>query len=105
VSAGLDVAIIRHHRWYFFGALAADYDLRPRLVEIGVPTLVIVGRYDWICPPAASHALASQIPGADLVEIADAGHFGFSEEPEAFQNAIIAFLLSTSTRRPATAPA
>ncbi len=88
---------------YFFGVLAADFDVRPRLAEIGVPTLVIVGRDDWVCPPAASRALASQMPGADLVEIAGAGHFGFSEEPEAFQNAVLAFL-STSARRPATAP-
>jgi proline iminopeptidase len=88
---------------YFFGALVAEYDLRPRLAEIGAPTLVIVGCYDWVCPPAASRALASQIPGAELVEIADAGHFAFSEEPEGFRNAVTAFL-STSSRRSATAP-
>jgi proline iminopeptidase len=69
---------------YFFGVLAPHYDLRPRLKDISVPTLVIVGRYDWICPPAASRILAAGIPNALLTEIPAAGHFSFSEEPRAF---------------------
>jgi pimeloyl-ACP methyl ester carboxylesterase len=77
---------------HFFPNLAASYDLRPHLSEITVPTLVIVGREDWVCPPVASRILASSIPGAGLVEIADAGHFPFSEEPAAFRHAVTAFL-------------
>jgi proline iminopeptidase len=76
----------------FFGTLAAGYDLRDRLAEITAPTLVVVGREDWVCPPVASRILASSIPGATLVEIADAGHFPFSEEPAAFGRAVVAFL-------------
>lgn len=72
--------------------LAGADDLRPRLGEITVPTLVVGGRHDWVCPPAASRALASGIPAARLVEIADAGHFPFSEEPAAFQAAVRTFL-------------
>jgi proline iminopeptidase len=83
---------------YFFGVLAPAYDLRPRLAEISVPTLVIVGRYDWVCPPVGSRTLASEIPHADLAEIAEAGHFVFSEEPQAFQDAVQAFLASTATQ-------
>jgi proline iminopeptidase len=83
---------------YFFGVLAPAYDLRPRLPEITVPTLVIVGQYDWVCPPVASRTLASEIPHADLVEIAEAGHFGFSGEPQAFQDAVRAFLAPQGTR-------
>jgi proline iminopeptidase len=77
---------------HFFGVLAPAYDLRPRLPEISVPTLAIVGKYDWVCPPVASRTLASEIPHTDLVEIAEAGHFAFSEEPQAFQHAVRAFL-------------
>jgi proline iminopeptidase len=80
---------------YFFGVLAADYDLRPRLAEISSPTLVIVGSYDWVCPPAASRALVAGIPEARFVEIAEAGHFGFSEVPDAFQEIVRSFLRST----------
>ncbi len=69
---------------YFFTELAPRFDLRPRLADINVPTQVIVGQHDWVCPPAASRALAGGIPNARLNEIAGAGHFPFSEEPDAF---------------------
>lgn len=77
---------------YFFGHLAASYDLRTRLPEIVAPTLVVVGSYDWVCPPVASRVLAAGIPGADLVEVEESGHFVFSEEPEQFQDAVRRFL-------------
>jgi proline iminopeptidase len=72
---------------HFFQRLAPSYDVRPRLAEIAVPALVIAGRHDWVCPPAASRALAQGIPSARLVEL-DSGHFGFSETPEAFVRAV-----------------
>jgi proline iminopeptidase len=77
---------------HFFGRQAGSYDVRSRLGEIATPTLVVVGRYDWVCPPAASRVLAAAIAGAHLVEIDDAGHFPFSEEPDAFQAAVLPFL-------------
>jgi proline iminopeptidase len=83
---------------YFFGTLAAAYDVRPSLPEIAVPTLVISGGYDWVCPPVASRVLAAEIPDAQLVEVAEAGHFVFSEEPEAFQQAVWAFLARPAVR-------
>lgn len=65
---------------HFFSRLAPRYDVRPRLSKIGSPTLVIVGRHDWVCPPAAGRVLATAIPNTHLVEL-DTGHFGFSETP------------------------
>lgn len=87
---------------HFFGALAPGYDLRPRLAQIGVPTLVTVGRYDWVCPPAASRTLAADIPDAELVEFTESGHFPFSEEPAAFQTAVGKFLTRVGTISPAS---
>jgi proline iminopeptidase len=84
----------------FFRVLARSYDLRPRLHEISVPTLVVVGAYDWVCPPVASRILATQIPGAHILQISNAGHFGFSEEPEIFQNAIRGFLATPALQLP-----
>ena len=72
---------------HFFQRLAPDYDLRPWLDGITVPTLVVVGRHDWVCPPAAGRALFDAIPGAQLVEL-DTGHFGFSETPAPFLRAV-----------------
>ena len=77
---------------YFFTELAPRFDVRPQLGDILVPTLAIVGQYDWVCPPAASRALAAGIPGAQAVEIPGAGHFTFSEEPDAFLDAVREFL-------------
>lgn len=51
-----------------------DYDLRPRLREIAVPTLVICGGADWICPPSQSRLIAEAIPGAELFMVAGANH-------------------------------
>ncbi|MFF5293081.1 alpha/beta fold hydrolase [Paractinoplanes globisporus] len=77
---------------HFFGVLAPGYDLRSRLAHIDVPTLVAVGRYDWLCPPVAGRILAEGIPAAELIEFAESGHFPFAEEPAAFQAAVGAFL-------------
>jgi proline iminopeptidase len=76
---------------YFFQRLAPAYDVRPRLREIAAPTLVIIGRHDWVCPPAAGRALAAALPHAELVEL-DTGHFGFSETPEPFLDAVRGWL-------------
>ncbi|WP_158647489.1 alpha/beta fold hydrolase [Actinoplanes sp. ATCC 53533] len=77
---------------HFFGTLAADYDLRPRLRQIGVPALVTYGRHDWVSPPAASRIMAAGLPDAELVEFPESGHFAFAEEPAAFQAAVGTFL-------------
>jgi proline iminopeptidase len=76
---------------HFFSRRAPHYDVRPRLGEITSPTLVIAGRHDWVCTPAAGRALADAIPGAQLVELAS-GHFGFAETPGPFLRAVRAQL-------------
>jgi proline iminopeptidase len=77
---------------HFFAHLASAYDVRPRLAEIAIPTLVIVGAHDWVCPPAGGRTIANAIPDAELVVLPDAGHFGFSETPEPFLTATRAYL-------------
>jgi len=37
-----------------------------------------------VCPPVANRAIADGISGAELTVVEDAGHFPFSETPEAF---------------------
>lgn len=52
------------------GALGKDmeeYDIRPRLGEIKVPTLVVVGRHDFLAPVSYSEEISSGISGAKLV--------------------------------------
>jgi non-heme chloroperoxidase len=52
----------------------AREDRYPRLGEIAVPTVVMVGSADRTTPPSHSRRLASGIPGARLVTVPDAGH-------------------------------
>ena len=49
-------------------------DRYPRLGEIAVPTVVMVGSADRTTPPSHSRRLAAGIPGARLVTVPDAGH-------------------------------
>lgn len=42
--------------------------------RITAPTLILIGARDTITPPPTARAVAERIPGARLVEIADAGH-------------------------------
>lgn len=57
-------------------------DSRPRLGQISVPTLVLRGEDDDICPRAAHLELAEGIRGSRYVEIARAGHFAPMEQAE-----------------------
>jgi len=75
---------------------ATPFDLRPELHRIDAETLVITGRDDFICGPAAAAPLAEGIRGAELVVLDRAGHFAFLEQPEAFRVAVEAFLASGS---------
>ncbi|MEZ5856422.1 MAG: alpha/beta hydrolase [Hyphomicrobiaceae bacterium] len=61
------------------------------LPTIRVPTLVVVGDRD---EPflAASDYMAAKIPGAAKVVIKDAGHASNVDQPQAFNEAVIAFL-------------
>lgn len=70
------------------------YDLKPRLGEITCPTLVTVGRTDWITPVACSERIAELIPNAKLVVFEKSGHSPPSDEPELFQSTVRDFLMT-----------
>jgi 3-oxoadipate enol-lactonase len=63
-----------------------------RLPSIAVPTLVIVGADDPATTVAASEAIQSRIPGAELAVIDEAAHLANIEQPEAFNAALTGFL-------------
>ncbi len=69
-------------------------DARPLLPRIDVPALVIAGREDQLMPASASRALADAIPGAQLTQIAHAGHLTPLEQPVATSRVIAEFLES-----------
>jgi 3-oxoadipate enol-lactonase len=55
---------------------------------------VVVGAHDRIAL-ASSRAVAGAVPGARLVEIADAGHLVNLARPAEFNRAVAAFLAAT----------
>jgi len=66
------------------------FDATPRLAELaGISTMVLVAALDRIARPELGRALAGGIPGARLVELADAAHGVPLEQPERV-NALLA---------------
>jgi pimeloyl-[acyl-carrier protein] methyl ester esterase len=69
-----------------------DSDLRARLRQVSVPTLVLAGGYDRLTPPAASEAMAAQISGARLEVFPKSAHAPFISHAEAFATAVLGFV-------------
>jgi proline-specific peptidase len=68
------------------------FDLRPDLMRITAPTLVIAGEDDFITGPPSAAEIGVGIAGARTVLLPNTGHFVFVEAPEAFRDAVLAFL-------------
>ncbi|MFE5754589.1 alpha/beta fold hydrolase [Streptomyces massasporeus] len=66
----------------------AREDRYPRLAEIAVPTVVMVGSADRSTPPSHARRLAAGIPGARLITVPDAGHMMNWEDPHALVQAV-----------------
>jgi pimeloyl-ACP methyl ester carboxylesterase len=73
-------------------ALAHRPDRTSLLPRIDCPTLVICGGEDTTSPAPEMRSLAAQIPGAEYVEIAGAGHLSNLEAPDRFDEAVARFL-------------
>jgi len=65
-------------------------DMRARLPDLHVPTLVINGQYDVSL--AGGTETAQRVPGAKHVVIPDTGHACNIEDPAAFDAAVLSFL-------------
>jgi len=72
--------------------LDAPEDLIGQLVQIRVPTLVVVGSQDVLTPRGDSEELAERIPGAELVIISGAAHGLMIEHATTFNKVVLDFL-------------
>jgi proline iminopeptidase len=72
---------------------APTFDLRPQLKKVKAPTLVIVGRHDFITNVAMAGEMVKNIPQARMEVFEDSGHFAFVEEPQKFYRVIKEFVL------------
>ncbi len=69
-----------------------SYDLLDKLEAINVPTFVVCGGEDWICPPSQSRIIADKVPGAEYLEVPGANHPVHAEKPEIVLPAIRDFI-------------
>jgi 3-oxoadipate enol-lactonase len=72
-------------------AVLRDADLTARLPDVDVPVLVVTGREDPLIPPVAAQVLIAGLPQASHLEL-DTGHLPPVEAPQAFVEAVDAFL-------------
>jgi pimeloyl-ACP methyl ester carboxylesterase len=61
-----------------------------------IPALVVVGAEDELYPRPEAAAIVAQLAGAELVEVAGAGHLPSVEDPEAFNAALGSFIATLS---------
>ncbi len=92
-AAAVEAGYYRHeaHNWCFQHNWGS-YDLTADLPAVTAPTLVTVGRYDWVTPVSSSETIASLLPHAELVVFENSGHSPQNEERELFQATLRGFL-------------
>ncbi|MEM7534171.1 MAG: alpha/beta fold hydrolase [Chloroflexota bacterium] len=74
--------------WNHAGPLLGSYQMKGRLADIAVPTLVLGGRFDFITPPQAQEDIHAELPDSTITIFDDSAHFPFIAENEAYLNAI-----------------
>jgi proline iminopeptidase len=72
-------------------SMGRRHDYRGALKRIDAPVIVIHGAKD-LQPEQVSRGYADAIPGAGLAVLPNAGHFPFSDQPDAFAAAVGRFL-------------
>jgi len=92
-AARVEAGIYRHqaHNWCF-QKNQPNYDLKAALPRVTCPTLVTVGRTDWVCPVASAETIARLIPNAKLMIFEKSGHSPQIEEFDLFQKVMRNFL-------------
>ena len=70
------VAFARIECHYFINAIFVEeaYILNHAAKIQHIPTTIVQGRYDMVCPPRSAWELHKAIPNSNLVMVADAGH-------------------------------
>ena len=83
-------AMVGPNEWTMTGVLKG-WDVRSRLSELDVPTLVVRGRYDMCSDPIA-RTLVDGIPGAEYVVFEHSSHTPVLEETKRYLEVVSRFL-------------
>jgi pimeloyl-ACP methyl ester carboxylesterase len=84
------------NEWTMTGALAG-WDVRPRLPELTMPTLILRGVHD-LSTPAISETLAAGLPHARQVLFEESSHTPVLEETERYLRVVREFLYEVEAR-------
>lgn len=87
---------------YAFSVNIPNYDLTDVLPSVTCPTLITVGRTDWITPVACSEKIARLVPNSTLVVFEESGHSPQIEEAEAWTRTVREFLADAFPVPPAS---
>lgn len=81
----------------------AETDLSALLPQVRVPTLVLHARHDEVAPFTEGRRLASEIPGAEFMELESRNHVLLEHEPAwaVFQQAVLEFVGIVPGEKPA----
>lgn len=92
-AAAVEAGIYRHeaHNWCFQHNWPV-YDLKPALPGLTCPTLVTVGRTDWVTPVSCAQTITDLLPNSELVVFEHSGHSPQIEERALFQQTMRDFL-------------
>lgn len=82
----LAMARIETHYFVNQAFLEPNQILRDAPIIRDIPTVIVQGRYDVVCPPEQAHALHRAMPQAELHLVRDAGHSAF--EPGIISNLV-----------------
>ncbi len=83
-------AMVGPNEWTMTGVLKG-WDVRSRLPELDVPTLVVRGRYD-MCSDAIARTLVDGIRGAEYVVFEESSHTPVLEETDHYLGVVSRFL-------------
>ena len=70
-----------------------QFDMRDRIAQIALPTLILCGEKDQLAPHALSDKLKKSIEGSRFEIIPSAGHMVMIETPKAFNQCVLDFIL------------
>ena len=70
--------------------------VRDKLNTIRVPTLVLVGRHDFVCSPVQAQIIHTGIRASKLAIFEHSGHLPWIEEPDVFFSTLTGFLKGKS---------
>ena len=85
---------------YAFSVNMPNYDIKSQLPGITAPTLITVGRTDWITPVECSETIHRLVPKSELVVFEKSGHSPQIEEAELWTQTVREFLHQTYPATP-----